>query len=224
LEILPPEEQEQSLQTTPSNNPVFTDAADPNASFSPPFSSSSSSSLVLHQSPTVSLQLAGARTLEIPVDAEDDDFSREARINAALEAAAEIETATLEAMELQTSMSSSTALALVVGPSPLLAEKRPRSPSSSPSREDSQCREKIPARAGSQSLEASMLRITEEGAEAEERSPSVPSSHHPTAEAAALQLRRLLEEFRSSLTPRYSLARWPHRRIRSYPAFMRSPR
>ena len=205
LEILPPEEQEQSLQTTSSNNPTFIDAADLNASFSLPSSSSSSSRSLVHQSPTtISLQLAGGRTLEISVDAEDDDFSREAKINAALEAAAEAQKVTLEAMELQTSVSSTTALALVVAPQPLLAEKRPRSPSSSPSREDSHRREKIPARAASQSLEASMLETTE-GAEEEEegesRSTSLPSIQRPTAEAAANQLRRLLEEFRSSLAP-----------------------
>ena len=140
----------------------------------------------------------------LAVDAEDDDFSREAKINAALEAAAEAQKVTLEAMELQTSVSSTTALALVVAPQPLLAEKRPRSPSSSPSREDSHRREKIPARAASQSLEASMLETTE-GAEEEEegesRSTSLPSIQRPTAEAAANQLRRLLEEFRSSLAP-----------------------
>lgn len=188
LEILPPEEQEQSLQTTPSSNPAFC---------------SSSSSLV-HQSQTIPLQLVGGRILEISVDAEDDDFSREAKINAALEAAAEAEKATLEAMELQSSLSSTTTLALVVAPPPLLAEKRPRSPSSSPSREDSHRREKMPARAASPSVEVSMLETTTEGVEEEEgesRSPSVPPSHRPTAEAAANQLRRLLEEFRFSLAP-----------------------
>jgi hypothetical protein len=89
-----------------------------------------------------------------------------------------------------------------------MAEKRPRS--SSPSREDSQRQRKVPARETSPSLEASiMLELTEGTEEAADRGgprQTVQSTHRPTTVAAAVtQLRRLLKEFSSSLTPQVQL-------------------
>ena len=120
--------------TISSNNHPSYDAVDQSALFSLHQSSSSSSSSNLTiPFPTISLELAGGKTVEVMMDAEDDDFSREAKVQKALETAQE---AAGGAMELQISQQQ----LVLAHPG---AEKRRRSPSSSSGREESQHREKI---------------------------------------------------------------------------------
>ena len=79
-------EKEPVSPTISSNNYPSYDAVDQSALYSLHQSSSSSNSLII-PFPMISLELAGGKSMEVMVDAEDDEFSREAKVQNALETA-----------------------------------------------------------------------------------------------------------------------------------------